>query len=152
MSAPMVKIKIPLPADDPSGGVAEWLWAEPREDCTFALKNVPTFAYGLSYDDVVKAEWDGGAWVFQEVARHGGHSTYRLYAKSDRNAPEIATALETLKRMRCDIETATDKIIAIDVLPEADIDDVYSVLEAAEDDGILEFDEGHCGHRPRDAR
>jgi hypothetical protein len=54
--------------------------------------------------------------------------------------------------MRCDIETATDKIIAIDVLPEADIDDVYSVLEAAEDDGILEFDEGHCGHRPRDAR
>ena len=65
----MIKLKISLPADDPSGGAAEWVWAEPRHDGTFVLRNVPTFAYGLSYDDTVKAEWEDGAWVFREVAR-----------------------------------------------------------------------------------
>jgi hypothetical protein len=148
----VIKLKMPLPADDPSGGECEWVWAEPRDDGTFVLKNVPTFAYGLSYDDTVKAEWDDGAWVFQEVAHRGGHSTYRIYATSDPKAPAIANLLERLKRLHCDLEIATSTIVAIDVLPEADINEVYAVLEAADDDGIVEFDEGHCGHRASDER
>ena len=142
----MVKIKIPLPPNDPSGGEAEWVWADPEGNNTFVLRNVPTFAKGLSYGDAVKARIEDDIPVFDDVVRRGGHSTYRIYAKSDRKSPEVMNVLQTLERMHCDMESATDKIVNVDVLPEADIYDVYRVLEEAERAGILEFEEGHCGH------
>lgn len=141
----LVKIKIPLPSDDASGGDAEWLWAEPEGDL-FILKNVPIFVYGLSYGDSVRATTEDSVLVFQGVARRGGHSTYRIYAKPDRSSPEVMTVLSSLRNLRCDLEPATDKIVGVDVLPEADVYEVYGVLEQAERSGILEFEEGHCGH------
>jgi hypothetical protein len=151
MEENMVKIKIPLPPSDPSGGEAEWVWGAPEGNNTFVLKNVPTFAKGLSYGDTVKARIEDDVPVFVDVVRRGGHSTYRIYAKSDRKSPEMTNVLQTLENMHCDMEPATDKIVNVDVLPEADIYAVYQVLEDAERAGILEFEEGHCGHplRPK---
>jgi hypothetical protein len=142
----MVKIKIPLPPNDPSGGEAEWLWTDPEGNNTFVLRNVPTFAKGLSYGDTMKARIENDVPLFEDVAQRGGHSTYRIYAKSDRRSPEVMKVLQTLEKMHCDMEPATDKIVNVDVLPEADIYAVYQVLEDAERAGILEFEEGHCGH------
>lgn len=142
----MVKIKIPLPQNDPSGGEAEWLWAERAGADTFVVRNVPTFVYGLSYGDTVKAKPEDGVLVFDGVVQRGGHSTYRAYVKSDRRSPEMMTVLQTLEKMHCDIEPATNRIVGLDVLPEADIYKVYRILEDAERSGVLEFEEGHCGH------
>ena len=142
----MVKVKIPLPENDPSGGEAEWVWADRAGDDTFLLRNIPTFVYGLSYGDTVRAKEEDGVLVFGGVVQRGGHSTYRAYAKSDRKSPEVMAVLQTLEKMHCDIEPATNKIVGLDVLPEADIYQVYRVLEEAERAGILEFEEGHCGH------
>jgi Domain of unknown function (DUF4265) len=145
MNENMVKIKIPLPANDASGGDAEWLWAEPEGD-SFVLKNIPIFVYGLSYGDSVRARKEDDILVFQDVVRRGGHSTYRIYAKSDRSSAEVANVLNSLEKLHCDLEPATNKIVGVDVLPEADVYEVYRVLEGAERSGILEFEEGHCGH------
>jgi hypothetical protein len=142
----MVKIKIPLPENDPSGGEAEWVWADRAGKHRFVIRNVPTFAFGLSYGDTVKAKQKDGVLVFDEVVQRGGHSTYRVYATSSRKSPEVVAMLETLEKMHCEIETATDKIVGVDVLPEADIYKVYKVLEEAEHAGSLQFEEGHCGH------
>lgn len=142
----MVKIKILLPANDASGGQAEWVWADYLGHDTFVVRNVPIFVYGLSYGDMVRAQPEDNVLVFQGVVQRGGHSTYRAYAKSDRRSPEVINVLQTLEKMHCDIEPATDKIVGIDVLPEADIYEVYRVLEEAERAGVLEFEEGHCGH------
>lgn len=142
----MVKIKVPLPANDASGGDAEWVWAEPAGDEEFVVRNVPTFVYGLSYGDRVGAKSEGDVLVFHGVIQRGGHSTYRVYAKSDRKSPQVMSVLQALEKMHCDIEPATDKIVGIDVLPEADIYGVYRVLQEADRAGILEFDEGYCGH------
>lgn len=141
----MVKIKIPLPSNDASGIDAEWLWAEPKGDF-FVLKNVPIFVYGLSYGDSVRARTQDDVLVFQDVVRRGGHSTYRIYAKSDRSSLEVKDLLNRLEKLHCDLENATNKIVGVDVLPEADVYEVYRVLEGAERSGILEFEEGHCGH------
>lgn len=142
----MVKIKIPLPKNDPSAGEAEWVWAEPAGDGRFIMRNVPTFVYGLSYGDTVSAKQEDAVLVFDGIVERGGHSTYRAYAKSDRKSSEVMAVLETLKKMHCDIEPATNKIVGLDVLPEADIYEVYRVPEEAERAGVLEFEEGHCGH------
>jgi hypothetical protein len=142
----LVKIKIPLPPNDPSGGEAEWVWADPKGNNAFVLRNVPTFARGLSHGDTVKARIENDVPVFEDVVQRGGHSTYRIYAKSDRRSPEVMKVLQTLEKMHCDMEPATDKIVNVDVLPEADIYAVYQVLEDATRAGSLEFEEGHCGH------
>lgn len=146
MEGNLVKIKISLPPNDPSGGDAEWLWAEPEGNNTYVLKNVPTFVKGLSYGDVVKTRIEDGVPVFDDVVRRGGHSTYRIYANSDRRSPEVMKVIQTLEKMHSEMENATDKIVNVDVLPEADIYAVYQVLDAAEKAGILQFEEGHCGH------
>ena len=142
----LVKVKVPLPANDPSGGEAEWVWASPENNDVFILRSVPTFAKGLSYGDAMQVRKEGDVPVFDHVVRRGGHSTYRIYAKSDRRNPEVMEVIKKLENMHCDIEPATDRIVGIDVLPEADIYKVYEVLEDADRNGVLEFQEGHCGH------
>jgi hypothetical protein len=142
----LVKIKIPLPPGDASGGDAEWVWAKPTNNNEFVLKNVPTFAKGLSYDDVITTELVDGSLVFERVLRRGGHSTYRIYGNSDRRDADVVKVARKLEEMHCEMENATNKIIGVDVLPEADIYAVYKILDDAEKAGILEFQEGHCGH------
>jgi hypothetical protein len=141
-----IKVKVPLPANDPSGGEAEWVWADPEGPGRYVVRNVPIFAFGFSYGDAVNAVVADGVPVFSGVAQHNGHSTYRIYARTDRSDPRVAELLARLKAMGCDIEVATDKIIGIDVLPKADVHEVYAALEEAERVGAIEFEEGHCGH------
>jgi len=146
MEENMVKITIPLPADNLAGAATESVWAEPQGDGTFKIKNVPFYAKGISCEDIVEAEPEEGALMFKRVVRHKGHSTYRIYAPSGRTTPDVESLVGKLQQMHCDIEPATDKLVGVDVLPEADIYAVYKALDDAERAGILEFQEGHCGH------
>jgi hypothetical protein len=108
-----------------AGADAEWVWAEPQDDGTYAIKNVPFYAQGISCEDIVRADRQAGVLLFKGVARHGGHSAYRIYAEAGRKAADVAALLGTLRSMHCDIEPATDKLVGVDVLPEADIYEVY---------------------------
>ena len=145
----MVKIEVPLPEDNLAGAQAEWVWAEPQNDGTYAIKNVPFYAKGFSCEDIVNAEPKEGALVFKSVARHSGHSTYRIHANAGRTTPDVLALLGTLQKMHCHIEPATDKLVGVDVLPEADVYKVYETLAEAERAGIIDFQEGHCGHALR---
>ena len=93
----MVKIKVPLPPNDPSSGEAEWMWADADGENRFRLRNVPVFAFGLSYGDTVNATSVDSVPVFANVAEHNGHSTYKVYVKTDRQAPEVAGLPDRLK-------------------------------------------------------
>jgi hypothetical protein len=146
MAENMVKVTIPLPEDSLAGAATESLWAEPQGDGTYRVKNVPFYAKGISFDDLVKAEPKDDVLMFKGVVQHSGHSTYRIFANDGRTAPEVVALVETLKKMHCDIEPATDKLVGVDVLPEADIYKVYATLEEAERTGKIDFQEGHCGH------
>jgi hypothetical protein len=147
MEKDMVKIIIPLPKDNLAGADTESIWAELQGDGTYKIKNVPFYAKGISCEDVVEVEPHGGALVFKGVVRHNGHSTYRIYANAGRTAPDVAPLIEKLKQMHCDIEPATDKLVGVDVLPEADIHKIYKIMEEAENAGIIDFQEGHFGHQ-----
>jgi hypothetical protein len=142
----MVKITIPLPVDNLAGAATESVWAKPEADGTYRVKNVPFYAKGISYDDIVEAAPQDGVLTFKRVMRHSGHSTYRIYANAGRTSPDVAALVEAIKKMHCDIEPATDKLVGVDVLPEADIHKVYAALENAERAGKIDFQEGHCGH------
>jgi hypothetical protein len=142
----MVKITIPLPPDNLAGAATESVWADPQPDGTYKVKNVPFYAKGISYDDIVDAAPKDGVLTFSRVVQHRGHSTYRIYANHGRTTPDVVALIEALREMHCDIEPATDNLLGVDVLPEADIYKVYATLEAAERAGKIDFQEGHCGH------
>ena len=142
----MVKIRFPLPQNDPSGGEAEWMWAEATENSGYTVKNVPTFLFGISFGDTVRTKILDGCLEFESILARGGHSTYRIYSKVDQDDDNLKTLLNRLTSLHCEFERATHKVVGVDVLPEANIHAVYETLQGAEDAGFIEFEEGHCGH------
>ena len=142
----LIKIRITLPTDAWHKIEAEWLWAKKIEEGIYALRNVPFYAMGVSYDDRVRAEDKGGILTMIGVVARGGHSTYRIFAKRGHSNERIQALCKRLNLLHCDIEIATEKLFAVDVLPDADIHKVYSALEESEHAGIIDFQEGHCGH------
>jgi uncharacterized protein DUF4265 len=149
MEKNMVKVTIPLTEDNLAGAASESVWAEPQGNGTYKIKNVPFYAKGISFDDLVKAEPKNDVLMFTNVIGHSGHSTYRVFADNGRTNPDVVALLERLKKMHCNIEPATDKLVGVDVLPEADIYKVYATLEEGERSGKIDFQEGHCAHELR---
>lgn len=142
----LVKIALPAPQDNLLQADTESVWAEPQGDGTFRIDSVPFLAKGISSSDVVEAEIRDGTLMYSNIVRHGGHSTYRIYARGGWNTLDVLPLIEALEKMNCDVEPATEKLIAIDVPPKADIYEVYAILDKAQREGKIDFEEGHCGH------
>jgi hypothetical protein len=145
----LIKIRIALPNDAWHGVEAVWTWAEKVSENLCLLRNVPFYAEGVSFNDRVIVEEVDGVLNMCGVESRGGHSTYRIFAKRGITNERVQSFLEKLKELHCDIESATDKLIAVDVLPHADIYKVYGALEEAQKANIIDFEKGHCGHQLR---
>jgi len=124
----------------------ESMWAKKLGDNLYALRNVPFYAYGLSYDDRVQTEIRDEVRHVIKVVDRGGHSTYRIFTGLGRRNPAIHSLLERIHASGCEIEAANDKHVAIDIPPEIDVFSIYDLLEEAKKLGVWEFEEGHCGH------
>lgn len=145
----LTKIYFALPAEDQAAGVeAENLWAEALGDSRYRIDNIPFYVYGISLDDVVRAEDIGGKLVFCEVISRGGHSTYRVLVKDSAgcDSADFKSQWLLLEGLGCTREIAKTRWIAIDVPPVADVFSVYKILEVSEERGIWTFEEGYCGH------
>ena len=149
-NGPLLKAKIELPDGEWHKGEAEWIWIQPRVGGTAVVRNVPFFAKGLSFGDIVRIESKDGSLNVIEVVEHSGHSTYRIFVPGGKDTPELKKLLTDLGEAGCEYEVATKKLIAIDVLPRADIYKAYEILSNAESRGLIDFEEGHCGHPLRD--
>jgi hypothetical protein len=146
----LTKIRFALSAEDQAAGVeAENLWAATLEDRRYRIDNVPFYVYGISLDDVVRAEEIDGRLVFREVVSRSGHSTYRVLVKDSAGVSSAGfTRLWlALEELGCGREIASRRWIAIDVPPTTNVFSVYRILESGEEQGVWSFDEGHCGHK-----
>ncbi len=145
MAGNLVRVVLDLDPSEWHGNATERVWAEEVGSDRFRLRNSPFFAFGLSLDDVVfgSVEDDGQVHV-RGISIRGGHSTYRLRLKVDRQSSAFSTFWAPLAQLGCSYEEGI--VLAVDVLPGADIYAVYRLLEAGELAGIWDFDEGHCGH------
>jgi hypothetical protein len=147
----LVKLVFKLPLND--GPIAsESLWAEPLESNLFRLRNVPFYLYGVSEQDIVRAEEIEGCLTVSGIIDRGGHSTYRIFLPAQTSQEQFSADWIPLQELGCTYERATSRLVAIDVPPQADVYAVYDVLERGEKHGRWEFEEGHCGHILRDKR
>lgn len=60
--------------------------------------------------------------------------------------PAFRNYADGLFELNCTLERATARLAALDVPPEANIHEVYRLLEAGESARVWDFQKGHCGH------
>lgn len=133
------------------GCATERVWAEKVGRDRYRVLNIPIFADGSSFLDVVVARPNAdGALVLSAVSLRGGHSTYRVFPKVPLERDEFRNSWAALERLGCRYEEGLrGKLLAVDVPSAADIYEVYGLLQKGEDAGVWEFEEGHCGHSLR---
>jgi hypothetical protein len=124
----------------------ESMWAKKLAENLYALRNVPFYTYGLSYDDRVQTEIRDELRGVIKVVDRGGHSTYRIFTGLGRHNPAVNSLLERIHASGCELEAANDKHVAIDIPAKVDVFPIDDLLDNAEKQGLWEFAEGRCGH------
>ncbi len=138
----LVRMRVPLDLGPGSAGPADdWLWAEPLGSGRYRVESCPFFAYGISRDDVVRAEDAAGeeAPRLECVIEKGGHRTLRaaLGPGVELSGSAVKGLLERLAELGCTHETLRPKLLAIDLPAEVDVAKVAERLQALADDGAI---------------
>ncbi|MBB3192643.1 DUF4265 domain-containing protein [Roseateles terrae] len=118
----------------------ESIWCKQIATGRFKLLNVPYFAHGVAWGDVVTAVEDGGGLWFEAVIQRSGFVTLHAYCKEP--AQQLALR-DWLKARDCIVETAFDgKYWALGIPPAVPRDEWEGFLTrlAREDGTGLEFD------------
>ncbi|MCY3002524.1 MAG: DUF4265 domain-containing protein [Planctomycetota bacterium] len=146
MDAKLTKILFTLGPEALIGGT-ETMWAEDLGGGRYLLRNSPFYAFGVSFEDIVRGEFSEGFIEFREVLERSGHSTFRLFLLNRRklDAPDFVQAWARLQALGCSFEQGV--VLSVDVPPTTDIEAVWRLLSEGESAGIWEFDEGHCDRR-----
>jgi len=125
----------------------EGLWARPAENGLWQIDNIPFYARGISNVDTVaiKEEADSGELRYRKVVQKGGHTTLRVYFS---DGDDVASTRRQLKKLGCSTEVSNlPKLVAIDVLPDADYAEVRALLRTLKRQDILEYEDACVQHR-----
>lgn len=150
------KIHIDLPNHWAIGG--ESLWAEPLGNDLYKIENVPFYAYGLNFHDIVRATADSDELKpeIRELIETSGHRTFRLFFKKHIHKERQTEIIETFKELHVSCERANDIYIALDMKPAGNYQAVFDKLEELEQDDVLGFEtceariQGSFDHLPED--
>ncbi|MCC9657983.1 DUF4265 domain-containing protein [Rhodopirellula halodulae] len=139
-----VQVYVPLPNYASIGG--ETFWADQVGISLYRIANVPLWAYGLNYHDVVRATPDAeGILTIDEVVESSGHRTLRLMFPSDIGAEQQGELLRKIYQPGgVTFERANGSLVAINIAPESDYLSVFDQLEAWADSGLLDFETFHA--------
>lgn len=148
------RIVFPLERDEDGYPPAdnEVLWAIKTGPGTFRLDNIPFYARGLSWGDIVSADkLDRGPLRFRAVVEPSLHSTIRIaLAKicSDRRPIEerMRELRGRLEALGCDSEANYPGFLAVDVPPAVKLSAVRAVLTPGFEAGLWDYEEATVRH------
>lgn len=117
----------------------ETLWAYEIEPGLYSIDNVPFFARGVSWGDVVSAEREGNELHFKEVVRPSDHSVLRVIVHDPSKVGEMHDKLNELGN---DTEQShLPSLLTVDVPPAVDLQKVLDFLNVGETDGRWTYEE-----------
>lgn len=120
--------------DDDSADV-ETLWAFDLGNDNYKIDNLPYFAYGVSWHDVVYAPYDPDEQhaTFKHVVSKSGNRTIRIiFETAAEPGNESQVLLERLTGLGCDFEGANSYLIVVNIPPAVELSDVVAVLTDSE--------------------
>jgi len=141
-----VKVVVELAKSDWYSYATESLWATSIKKGVFRIENIPFYAYGISYQDLVTVRSSSKMLLFNELYQRCGHSTYRIFLSETCSWDEFEMAWKPLAALGCSYEQATKRLMSVDIPPAANIYQAYALLEKGEHNRIWDFEEAHCGH------
>lgn len=147
--ASLRKVFFDLGDDEWHGRSSESLWAEHISGSKFKLRNSPFFAKGISFEDIVEVKEEDGRFIFVRSLIASGNSTYRLLVEESKIPNPFMTHWTPLEKLGCSYEESDElalRMYAVDVPSNTDIYAAYRLLEAGKNDGLWDFEAGHCGH------
>lgn len=127
---PNAKVLFRVPNEDGSAEV-ETLWATDLGSDTYRLDNSPFYAYGVSWEDVVRAPFDSvaGFPVFHSVISKSGNRTVRVIfdppVAAGNRSEEV---LQGLVAIGCSYEGANTIYVSVNIPPGVDLETVRDYL------------------------
>ena len=136
----LIKIHVDLPNHWMVGG--ESLWAKPVGENLYQIKNIPFFAYGLSYDDIVvdSSEAEDEYPEIKDVHKYNGHQTIRVIFTDKKTKAEHISVIEGIRTDHIGYEGWDDDQFTFNITPLADFDEFYDKLEELEEIEMLSFE------------
>lgn len=134
------KVHIDLPNHWAIGG--ESLWATPLGNDLYRLENIPFFAYGLNFLDIVLATPDSDGLIpeIRKVVTPSGRRTYRVIFEKGVEREKQEELLASLEPHESSYERSDSTHVAIDIKPNGDHVAVYDQLDVYEEEGHLTFE------------
>lgn len=144
---PLVRIVFELPENDWHGYGSESMWAEDLDGGRHRLRNTPFAVYGFSFDDVVHAERFDEQLVVTGPVLRSGRSTFRIFLEEGiaLGDPHFEKAWQPLCELGGSLESATPRLVAIDVPPGVEIRRVQELVDLGMSSGLWDWEEGHRG-------
>ena len=121
----------------------ERLWAKQLGADRYEIRNTPFFLYGINWGDVVRCAELAADEVPRvlEVIHKSGHKTLRLFFNPKATTADAQRILATLNDMQASHERYNDRLVALDVEPQADYVAVFEFLADCHADDVLIFEE-----------
>lgn len=139
MNEEKIKIRVDLPRHSEVSG--ESLWADIVKDNYYEIKNIPVFAYGINYMDVVEVvDNSDGVKEVLRVVKRSGHQTVRIRFIDKKTEEENYQRLLNIKGEGVGSEKWNSNMYALNVTPERDYDKFLDELDLLERQKILEYE------------
>lgn len=132
---PTAKILFRVEYDDDDSADVETLWAYDLGDDNYKLDNLPYFAYGVSWHDIVYApnDPDEERATFKHVVSKSGNSTIRIIFETPvEDGNESQALLDSLVEIGCDLERANKLLVVVNIPPTVELSAVAKKLVDAE--------------------
>lgn len=128
----MADSKVLFRVVDEDGDVhVETLWATALGEDRYRLDNLPFYAYGVSWDDIVLAPFDAteGMATFKAVVTKSGNRTVRLQPDPPLSPGNASDGIiKGLVALGCDYEGSNPGYIAVNIPPDVPLDTIRDYL------------------------
>ena len=144
----MERVSFELEPDAWHGQSVESMWATKLDDHLYKIENSPFFVKGIAFEDVVKTKLLDGMISFVKTAISSGGSTYRILCKECTDETQFELFWKPLEVVGCKYEQGDFgyRMYSVDVPKQANIQQVFALLQDGISNDIWDFEEGHCGH------
>lgn len=116
----------------------ESVWAV-KEDNYYRIKNIPFFAPGIAYDDLVSIEEEDGDLYFDEIIKESGNSTLHVIIFDEANQKLVTDKFES---MNCGWEGSHQKnYISVNVPKEVNYNIVKGYLHHGRETNLFDYKE-----------
>ena len=134
------KVFVDLPNHWGTGG--ESMWAIRLDKDLYKIDNVPFYAYGLNFRDIVQVDSTDSEKkpVVLKVVEPSGHETIRVIFPKGFAKTKQEPVIDELKQMGVEVERAFENYVALDIPPEVDYDSVRDKLDEFQANDILEYE------------